>query len=195
MQDLQKFLKLFLKRLLFPLNYFQAYLPDIDTKYLSLNNIVSFILGVVLLVIFASFIFTSKNSSILAVSRQPLFPVNHFKMAEEFLSNGQLNKAKKELQLVNNSFVMRNLLKISLLNYKYQHTQDKVYESDRIKEQLSQLDSILEKKPFYRDLLLKKSIFLWKQWKNKEAKNSLEKAAYLDPNNLKIKSLKKKLSL
>jgi len=107
---------------------------------------------------------------------------SHAKMATEFFEKGEEEKAKKELKIAN------RLLFLSLTSTKTEvkNAEKKVNEPDEIKQEIESWENILEKRPFYRDVLLRLTILNYQLYENERALEYFERAEYLDPKNEEV---------
>ena len=117
-------------------------------------------------------------------------------MAKTFLEANQFEKAEKEL-IVAQSLQQTDSLTgsskvLGVNNILKKLWQEKHYSDPKdIKKLISGWEKVLEKYPNYRDGYLQLAYFYYKLGEDKKAKENLKKSLGLDPNNEKIKELKR----
>jgi len=148
-------------------------------KKIKLNHI---LILLILIMLLGSFYKGFRLSAYEKAGWWPWSAKSHAKMAIEFFEKGEEKKAKKELEIAN------RLLFLELTNVKKEvkKAENKVREPDKIKQEIESWENILEKKPFYRDVLLRLAILNYQIYENERATEYFERAEYLDPKNEEV---------
>jgi tetratricopeptide (TPR) repeat protein len=103
----------------------------------------------------------------------------HAEMALIWLENGNEDQAVKELKKANKK--TRALMK----------AEEKVRQPEKIRQEITSWEKVLEKKPYYRDVLLRLALLNYQLYEDEKAADYWEKANYLDPNNEEVRQVRK----
>lgn len=102
----------------------------------------------------------------------------HSQMAVAWFEAGNEEKALRELALANKLLIIKS--GVNQENLRLIH--DKISESKKIRREIFGWEEVLEKNPYYKDVLLRLSILNYQLYQNEKAKDYFERAEYLDPN-------------
>jgi tetratricopeptide (TPR) repeat protein len=149
-------------------------------------------------------LFLSKNPFQLAKEQLLKNPNDfeaHLILAEEYLSNNQVEEAERELLLAQGiEFGIRDQeLEIRVLGEESSSRWEELWQRkieakpEDIRQLIAYWEEIISEKPNYRDGYLQLAILNYKLFENEKAKEYLERALELDPNFETTKELKKVL--
>ena len=110
---------------------------------------------------------------------------SHSQIALSWLENGNEAEAIRELEIANKLLIINTQSEQDSLK----RAEDKVREPERIREEILLWESVLEEKPYYRDILLRLSLLHHRLYQNEKALNYWENANYLDPNNKQVQQV------
>lgn len=175
--------------MLSPLVHLSYLIPLPVFKKFCLQTILFVFIILFFVNILAFSLFTKKEKLILKTARFPFLPNSHLQLSNYLFENNNLTRAEVEVKIIENSSLLSFILKIPSLNKYYLQTKTIITKPNKIGMEINAIEKVLINKPFYRDLLLKKSLLHWKMWTQNSAEESLKKASYLDPNNPKVKKL------
>ena len=198
MNDFYQFVNIFLKRLFLPLKIIlkkiYPYLPVSIKKQINTQSFIFIILIFLLLCLILNY-FWPKNEidkSRLNLSRFPWSPARHIDLALVYLNNGYLDKAfveinkAEELYKYIKFFDFKNKVK-----NKIHFGKNLINKPSLIEKEINLWQTVLTEKPSYKDAYIHLSILYYQLYQNEEAKNSWQKAFYLDPNSKLINEVKK----
>jgi len=175
MKKLTKYSRVLWKRIYRPVKPFVSPL----LKKIKLNHL---LILLILIMLLGSFYKGWRPTAYEKAGWWPWSAKSHAKMAIEFFEKGEEKKAKKELKIAN------QLLFLSLKSTKTEvkRAENKVSEPDKIKQEIESWENVLEKRPFYRDVLLRLAILNYQLYENERAMEYFKKAEYLDPKNEEV---------
>jgi len=111
---------------------------------------------------------------------------SHSEMAIYWFEAGDEKKALAELEMANKLLLVKNFG----IEKSVRKAEEKVREPERIREEIKSWEKVLEKKPYYRDVLLRLAILKYQIYEDDRAIEYFEQALYLDPNNEQVKQVK-----
>lgn len=194
MDNINKFLNLFLFRLSLPLNIFykkfQNIIPFPLYKIFNLKVIEYTLVILLFVLVFISY-FIPKNSikhTTLQVSYFPYSAINRLDLSKIYWQNSSLNKANLEFN---------NALKITQNKLLFNNNKDSLFElSSNMKLQLEKpalleqeiinLEKLLNTNVNSRDIYLRLSLLYFELWNERQSQDYWQKAYYLDPNNKEV---------
>jgi len=150
-------------------------------------KLVHVLIGCILIVLCGSFLKGLLPTAYEKAGWWPWSAKSHAKMAIEFFEKGNEEKAKKELEIANRLL----FLELTSVKKEVKKAEKKVNEPDKIKQEIESWENVLEKRPFYRDVLLRLAVLNYQIYENEKATKYFEKAEYLDPKNEEVVEIRK----
>jgi len=112
---------------------------------------------------------------------------SHFSLAAEAAKLHDYEKAEREIVLAKQLMKQGANDKVLGSDSEVKQVTNLVYPVDAVESQISLLESVVEQKPWYRDVLLHLSVLNWQLNKAEDSEIYLNEAKYLDPNNEQVK--------
>ena len=196
MKEFEKFLNLFLKRLIRPAvltgrKIYQKFPPSLKKK-LTTDNLELAIIILLILILFGSYFWPASEAdqNKLAVSRWPLSIKNHLQLAQSYFDNDELNKTEIEVEKAKRLYKFFKIFDFKKrAAEKIKAGESLVSQPEKIKKQINYWQTILKDKPNFRDVYLHLSLLHYQLWQDEKAKQAWEKAFYLDPNNENVQAI------
>ena len=120
------------------------------------------------------------------VSWWPWSSKAHSQMAVMWLKIGNEEKAVEELKIANKLMV----IKIKASEEELKKAEEAVNEPEKIRQEIKSWEKIVEEKPSYRDVWLRLAVLNYQLKNDDNAREALEVAMYLDPNDAQVQEIK-----
>lgn len=202
MNDFKVFLILFFRRLFKPAilvgKKIYQQLPLSIKKHLTSSNFQLITVYCLLFTLLISyFLPRSKiDKNRLAVARWPLSIKKHVQMAKTFFENGSLEKAKLEITKAKKVYQFFKFFDFKGKAKKYlKEGESLINQPEAIKKKIDYWETVLKTKPNFRDVYLRLSLLYYQLYEDEKAKQTWEKAFYLDPNNEVVREVGKELGM
>ena len=112
---------------------------------------------------------------------------SHSEMAIYWFEVGDEKKALSGLEMANKSLLIKSKNNTNSLR----KAEEKVNQPSKIREEIKSWEKVLEEKPYYRDVLLRLAILNYQIYEDGKSVEYFEQALYLDPNNERVKQVRK----
>jgi len=196
MNEIEKFVYLFLKRFFKPVNLIwqkiYCLLPIAIKNNLNSSNLKITILMILILVLSINYL-EAKNIIVkhqLQAAYWPLSIKNHLNLAEDFFNNSDLNQAKLEINKAENLYYFYKIFDFKQNSFKQiNKAQEIINQPEKINQEINYWQKMLLIKPDFKDIYLRLSLLNYQIWQDDEAEKYWQNAFYLDPNNSTVKQM------
>lgn len=179
-KELVKYIKTLIKRVYRPIK------PILNplVKKIKIWHVLT---ALIVLMVGGSLINGWSLSSLERASYWPWLSKTHLNLSLYWFEVGDEEKALAELSKANKwLFAKTSWGKESL-----RKAEEKVFEPERIREEIRSWEKVLEERPFFRDVLLRLAILNYQVYEDDKAKDYFTQAEYLDPSSEEIEEVKK----